>query len=651
MLAAAFGLVYAGLVVQPYVQRMAGQLDRIQLVVGDEDGREQVRKYVASNYSFLAVLARDIRAAFVIPFLQAFVAMTAFMSSLVAADRMFHVYIALYWRLFSNKQPHERYPVTPLPDPDTIVHDAHSGSKASGGTANASDFSIASASDNTKQQRGCGDFISIPMSRPPAAAAAANLPDDVGAPAPAAGGELRYRYDAPGAAEVLSCFPTVVVQLPMFNEREVCQNIIDAACELRWPRSRLLVQVLDNSTCEVTRERVEDSVLAWRERGVQIVHRWRKDRGGYKAGAMHEAMDDIAAYDFCAVFDADFDPAPDFLLRTVPYLAQHPRVGFVQARWVYTNPGECVLTRVQEISLNYHIRCEQYARFAAGLFFNFNGTAGVWRRECIVDAGGWNNRTTVEDMDLSLRAFLRGWEFVFLDHVTCMNEIPANYDAFRKQQHRWSCGPMQLWRKAMAAVWASDVPLAQKFYLNGFFFGTRMFAAHIVSFFLYCCLIPICATAPEVHIPIWALVYMPVLVTLSTVAFTPRGWAYAVPYVLYENAMCIVKVSAMLAGILELSNAHEWVVTTKLGKWVANKVEKAGNTKVATKIKQGLAGVGAKAVSIVPARKVYRRELCMGVFFLACGTYGVAVHAMWQYSVFLLLQGVVFVAFGANFVN
>ena len=200
----------------------------------------------------------------------------------------------------------------------------------------------------------------------------------------------------------------------------------------------------------------------------------------------HSIYDDGVVCLFCCTRVSHYE--------AVPYLRSNPKAGFVQARWVYTNGAESILTRVQEISLNYHIRCEQYARFAAGLFFNFNGTAGVWRRQCIVDAGGWNNRTTVEDMDLSLRAYLRGWKFIFLDDVTCMNEIPADYDAYRKQQHRWSCGPMQLWRKAMAAVWSSDIPLAKKMYLNVFFFGTRMFATHIVSFFLYCTLIPICAT-------------------------------------------------------------------------------------------------------------------------------------------------------------
>lgn len=491
--------------------------------------------------------------------------MAAFLSALVAADRLFHVYVAVYWRVFSRADPVDRWAKTDFP----------------------------------------------PMSE----VNASNVRD----------------------------FPMVVVQLPMFNEKEVCGNVIDAACSLEWPRSRCLIQILDDSTCAETRARVDDKVFEWRERGVNITHRWRSNRQGYKAGAMAEAMDDLAEYEFAAVFDADFDPSPDFLYKTVNYLSANPRVGFVQARWTFANGDESTLTRVQEISLNYHMRCEQYARHAAGLFFNFNGTSGCWRLGCVDDAGGWDCRTTVEDMDLSLRAYLRGWKFIFLDDVTCVNEIPAGYDAYRKQQHRWSCGPMQLWRKATFAIWTSDARLAKKLYLIFFFFGTRMFATHVVSFALYCLLIPICATAPEVVIPFWALVYTPLLVTLSTVAFTKRGWTSAVPYVLYENAMSIVKTTAMLAGLLEWSNAHEWVVTTKLGKWVANKVDKASKGRIAA--------VAAKAVAPVAPKKTYGKECAMGVFFLLCAAYGAWAHDAWKYAIFLCLQGGVFLAFGLNRVD
>ena len=142
-----------------------------------------------------------------------------------------------------------------------------------------------------------------------------------------------------------------------------------------------------------------------------------------------------------------------------------------------------------------------------GLFFNNNGTACVWRKSCIEDAGGWSHRSTVEDLDLSLRAHLRGWRFIFLDEITCLNEIPSVYAAYRKQQHRWSAGPVTLWKEAFRSIINSDIPFASKLYLNLFFFGTRMFATHFVSFFFYLLLIPVCATCPEVVIPYCCLLY------------------------------------------------------------------------------------------------------------------------------------------------
>ena len=513
----------------------------------NEKHRNTVMAYIAQSMV-------EFRVNILTPILQFFVGLLALLSAMVAADRFFHCYTAVYWRNLSRRNALDR-------------------------------FNYVAVDENWKNA------------------------------------------------------PTVVIQLPMFNERDVAQHVIECAREIRWPRSKLLIQILDDSTCAETRMAIEEAVESCKEEGVNVAYRWRSNRTGYKAGAMFEAMDDIVDYEYVCVFDADFSPDPDFLIKTIPWIHSNLQVGFVQARWTYINSSENLLTRVQTISLNYHIRCEQFARFSAGLFFNFNGTAGVWRRTCIIDAGGWNHRTTVEDLDLSLRAHLRGWKFIFLDDVTCLNEIPAEYDAFRKQQHRWSSGPMQLWRKAMSTVWGADIPLASKLYLNVFFFGTRMFATHVVSFFFYCFLIPVCAACPEVVIPFWALVYSPMLVTLSTVTFTPNGWLYAIPYVLFENAMTIVKLNAMMAGLLELEGSHEWVVTTKLGKWVAARVEKAKNIKL------------VKTIAAKRKRPMHIRELLMGLFFLLCGIWGVVFHARIGYSVFLFSQALVFFIFGLNWVD
>lgn len=344
--------------------------------------------------------------------------------------------------------------------------------------------------------------------------------------------------------------PTVAVQLPMFNERAVCQAIIDCCCEMDWNSGKFHVQVLDDSTDPKTRELVDEKVAEWQERGVSIECLRRTNRQGYKAGAMKEGMEVLAAkgYKYVAVFDADFRPEADFLLRTIPYLEGNSSVGYVQTRWVFTNPDESYLTKAQEISLNYHMKCEQYTHSATGSFFNFNGTAGVWRLECIQSSGGWNSRTTVEDMDLSLRAYVKGWKAIFLDDVTCLNELPASFFAFRKQQHRWTCGPVQLWSKASKDIWNSSIPIWRKLELVFIYFGARKCATHFVALGFFCTLVPLSVFTPEVNVPVWILVHIPILVTLSTAMFTPKGWVYSILYVLFENAMGLVKLWAVITG-------------------------------------------------------------------------------------------------------
>lgn len=423
----------------------------------------------------------------------------------------------------------------------------------------------------------------------------------------------------------------VAIQLPMFNERAVCQAIIDCCCDMEWPATRLKIQVLDDSTDKVTRELVDEKVLEWRERGVNVDCIRRTNRQGYKAGAMKEGMDLLIAegYQYVAVFDADFRPEPDFLERTIPYLEGNPKVGYVQSRWVFTNPEESYLTKAQEVSLNYHMKCEQFTHSAYGSFFNFNGTAGVWRAACIHDAGGWNARTTVEDMDLSLRAYLRGWTAIFLEDLTCLNELPASFFAYRKQQHRWTCGPIQLWSKASKDIWQSRLPVMRKIELISTYFGVRKCATHFVSLGFFCTVVPLTVFFPEVSIPLWALIHVPVVVTLVTSAFTPRGWAYCILYVLFENAMGTVKMWAVITGILDLKRAQEWVVTTKLGS-----SDKRPGTAIAA-----------------PSCKAYPGELGMSAFTLCAGFWALFSGYHFGMVTYLLLQGCVFMAFGLNWVD
>jgi cellulose synthase/poly-beta-1,6-N-acetylglucosamine synthase-like glycosyltransferase len=248
--------------------------------------------------------------------------------------------------------------------------------------------------------------------------------------------------------------PQVTVQLPLFNERYVVERLIRAVCQLDYPKDRLEIQVLDDSTDDTT-DIAAALVDDMREEGFDIVLLHREDRTGYKAGALEAGMQ-VAKGEFVAVFDADFVPDPQFLRDTVHHFTD-PNVGMVQARWEHINREYSLLTRAQAILLDGHFVLEHAARSRSGRFFNFNGTAGIWRKQTIRDAGGWEHDTLTEDLDLSYRAQLEGWEFVFLKNITAPSEIPVEMNAFRSQQHRWAKGSIQTALKLLPRIIRSDV--------------------------------------------------------------------------------------------------------------------------------------------------------------------------------------------------
>lgn len=255
---------------------------------------------------------------------------------------------------------------------------------------------------------------------------------------------------APPAPAAAADWPRVTVQVPLFNEAAVAARAVDAAAALDYPRDRLEVQVLDDSTDE-TAALVAARVAQHRAAGVSIEHVRREGRPGFKAGALAHGLE-RARGELVAVFDADFVPDPAFLRRTVPHFAD-PSLGLVQARWEHLNRRANLLTRVQALALDAHFRIEQAARCRSGRFFNFNGTAGVFRRAAIEAAGGWQSDTLTEDLDLSLRAQLCGWRFRYLDDVTVPAELPDDVGAWRTQQERWTRGSAQTARKLLGDVW------------------------------------------------------------------------------------------------------------------------------------------------------------------------------------------------------
>jgi cellulose synthase/poly-beta-1,6-N-acetylglucosamine synthase-like glycosyltransferase len=257
----------------------------------------------------------------------------------------------------------------------------------------------------------------------------------------------------------LATLPRVTIQLPIYNEMYVADRLIDRVCEIDYPRELLEIQVLDDSTDE-TREIAELAVRRHAARGFDIQYLHRVDRKGYKAGALEAGLKKAKA-DYIAIFDADFIPPKDFLRGTLPHFAD-PNVGMVQARWGHINQDYSLLTKIQAILLDAHFVLEHGGRNRAGCFFNFNGTAGVWRRQTIDAAGGWQHDTLTEDLDLSYRAQLLGWKFVFLPDLVSPAEVPVEMNSFKSQQHRWAKGSIQTCMKLLPRILSSDQPLQVK---------------------------------------------------------------------------------------------------------------------------------------------------------------------------------------------
>ncbi|MGD0543487.1 MAG: cellulose synthase family protein [Candidatus Acidiferrales bacterium] len=269
----------------------------------------------------------------------------------------------------------------------------------------------------------------------------------------------KNRKNIPGPPPDIAAWPKVTVQLPIYNERYVIDRLVEAVSQFDYPRELLEIQVLDDST-DQTQRIARDCVERYRALGLPISYIHRDNREGYKAGALQEGLKS-ARGEFIAIFDADFIPPADFLRRTVPYFTDQ-KLAMVQTRWSYINRNYSALTEVAAILLDGHFVIEHSARARSGLFFNFNGTAGIWRRTSIDDAGGWQHDTLTEDTDLSYRAQLRGWHFLYLPNIECPSELPVEMNAFKSQQARWAKGLMQTAKKILPRVLRSKESAAVK---------------------------------------------------------------------------------------------------------------------------------------------------------------------------------------------
>eukprot|EP01018_Ginkgo_biloba_P015619 Gb_27616 [translate_table: standard] len=531
-------------------------------------------------------------------------------------------------------------------------------------------------------------------------------------------------------------YPMVLVQVPMYNEREVYQLSIGAACGLSWPSDRIIVQVLDDSTDPIIKDLVEMECQKWASKGINIKYEIRDNRNGYKAGALKEGMKRGYARecDYVVIFDADFEPEPDFLWRTVPFLMHNPELGLVQARWKFVTAGdrhyrrgffseridecrsalaprvswrnlghmegpfspctvhvllqcpiqglfcfltarsygrrkteveftcghqfslraqsygrakraiqllscrmnadECLMTRMQEMSLDYHFNVEQEVGSSTHAFFGFNGTAGVWRINALNEAGGWKDRTTVEDMDLAVRASLKGWKFVFLGNLGVKNELPSTFKAYRYQQHRWSCGPANLFRKMiMEIITNKKVSAWKKFHVIYGFFFVRKIVAHIVTFVFYCVIIPATVLVPEVQLPKWGAVYIPSTITILNALSTPRSLHLLVFWILFENVMSLHRTKATMIGLLEAGRVNEWVVTEKLGDALKHKTVK--------QMKKPRSRIG---------ERIHVLELLTGVYLFFCASYDLAFGKN-HFFIYLYLQAGAFFIMGFGYIG
>ncbi|KAE9611131.1 hypothetical protein Lal_00012042 [Lupinus albus] len=476
---------------------------------------------------------------------------------------------------------------------------------------------------------------------------------------------VNYESNADNGGVDVEDYPMVLVQIPMCNEKEVYQQSIGAVCILDWPKEKMLVQVLDDSDDVDTQQLIKAEVQKWQQRGIRIIYRHRLIRTGYKAGNLKSAMscDYVKDYEFVAIFDADFQPTPDFLKKAVPYFKGNDDLALVQTRWAFVNKDENLLTRLQNINLSFHFEVEQQVNGVFINFFGFNGTAGVWRIKALEESGGWLERTTVEDMDIAVRAHLCGWKFIFLNDVKCLCELPETYEAYKKQQHRWHSGPMQLFRLCFVDILRSKVSWAKKANLIFLFFLLRKLILPFYSFTLFCIILPLTMFLPEAELPAWVVCYLPGIMSILSVLPAPRSFPFIVPYLLFENTMSVTKFNAMISGLFRFGSSYEWVVTKKLGRSSETDLVAFGKESEtllrSTSLHRSSSDSGIEELSKLELSKktgktkknrLYRKELALA-FILLTASVRSLLSAQGIHFYFLLFQGISFLVVGLDLIG
>ncbi|MEG3024069.1 MAG: glycosyltransferase family 2 protein [Akkermansia sp.] len=420
----------------------------------------------------------------------------------------------------------------------------------------------------------------------------------------------KHRKNCPMPKGKFDELPRVTIQLPMFNERVVVDRLLESVALIDYPKDKLEIQILDDSIDETT-QLCYDKAAELRERGFDCVCLHRSDRTGYKAGALEDATK-VAKGEFLFILDADFQPKSDVLMNIIHYFTDE-KVGLVQTRWGHINRECNLLTRVQGMFLDGHFVMEQTARNRSGRFFTFNGTAGMWRKCTILDAGGWDHDTLTEDMDLSYRAQMKGWQFIFLKDVVTPAELPVDMDGFKAQQHRWTKGSIQVCQKMLLDIWRSNAPLKAKLEAT----------THLTANYAYLLLILLCFLIYPVamkHIDFQSSLFV-ILLNLALfffasiavcifyvsaqVAIRPRTWWKELPYLPVLLALGIGMSVNNSKAVLEAVFGHQssFVRTPKYGIGQSTNRKQAGTLR-----KNGYKAIKSILIPVL--------ELAFGLFFL-----------------------------------
>jgi cellulose synthase/poly-beta-1,6-N-acetylglucosamine synthase-like glycosyltransferase len=385
----------------------------------------------------------------------------------------------------------------------------------------------------------------------------------------------KHRNNAPVPQSRFSELPVVTVQLPIFNEVHVVDQLLGAVSALDYPRNKLQIQIIDDSTDD-TKMVCEEGAAKLREQGFDVEYRHRDDRTGFKAGALEAAMP-TAKGEFLLIFDADFVPLPDLLQKMIHHFTDE-KVGMVQARWSHLNKSDSLLTQLQAMMLDGHLVLEQTARSRSGHFFNFNGTAGIWRKSTIMAAGGWEHDTLTEDMDLSYRAQMAGWRFVYLRDVTVPSELPPDMDGFKSQQHRWTKGSIQVCKKILGNVWRSSESLGIKLeataHLGANFTYLLMFGVLVLMYPANFMFENTWQKAVFLDLPVFFFASLSVIIFYLAAqgAQRPWGWLKALPYLPLLLALGIGMSINNGKAVLEalLNQQSDFVRTPKYGTQIAS---------------------------------------------------------------------------------